>query len=285
MKHIRIIPKLDIKGPNLVKGIHLEGLRVLGNPEEYAKLLSEMGADEIIYQDTVASLYGRNSLNDLVSKTARSCFIPLTVGGGIRSIEDIKDLLKAGADKVSINTAFINNPSFAKESSRLFGSSTIVASIEAINYEGEFLAFTDNGREYTGKKVLDWVLELQDCGVGEILLTSVDNEGTGEGYNLDLYRLVKEKLEIPLIFHGGAKEPKHFLDLLNISDVDAFGASSIFHYGLLNLNRIKNKSNDHGNTEYLSKNISFKDFGEFTVTSVKEALSNAGYNLRIENEK
>jgi len=118
--------------------------------------------------------------------------------------------------------------------------------------------------------------------VGEILLTSVDNEGTGEGYNLDLYSLVKEKLEIPLIFHGGAREPNHFLDLLNISDVDAFGASSIFHYGLLNQDRIKNKSNDDGNTEYLSKNTSFKDFGDFTITSVKEALSNAGYNLRIE---
>ena len=279
---MRTIARIDIKNNYVIKGINLEGLRKIGDPINIVKNYYSSGIDELLIIDSVASLYGRNSLNDLVSKTARSCFIPLTVGGGIRSIEDIKDLLKAGADKVSINTAFIKNPDFAKESSRTFGSSTIVASIEAINYEGEFLAFTDNGREYTGKKVLDWVLELQDCGVGEILLTSVDNEGTGEGYNLDLYRLVKEKLEIPLIFHGGAKEPKHFLELLNISDVDAFGASSIFHYGLLNLDRIKNKSNDDGNTEYLSKNISFKDFGDFTITSVKETLSNAGYNLRLE---
>lgn len=281
MKNIRIIPKLDIKGPNLVKGIHLEGLRVLGDPEEYAKILSEMGADEIIYQDTVASLYGRNSLNELVSKTAKNCFIPLTVGGGIRSLKDIKELLKAGADKVSINTEFIKDVEFLKKASRVYGSSTIVAAVEAIKYEGEFIAFSDNGREYSGKKVLDWVMTLQENGAGEILLTSVDNEGTGKGFNNELFELIKNKLEIPLIFHGGAKQPEDFLELLKVSDVDAFSASSIFHYGLLNLNKIKNKSNNQGNTEYLNKNISFKNFKNFTVHSVKKCLYDNGYNVRI----
>ena len=155
MKSVRIIPKLDIKGPNLVKGIHLEGLRVLGKPEDFAKHYYEKGADELIYMDVVASLYGRNSLHEIVSRTAKEIFIPLTVGGGLRTIEDIKNVLRAGADKVSLNTAAIKNPSIVREASRIFGSSTITISIEAIKQpNGEYFAYTDNGREYTGIDVL-----------------------------------------------------------------------------------------------------------------------------------
>ena len=161
MKNIRIIPRLDIKGPNLVKGIHLEGLRVLGAPDYFAKKYYEDGADELVYQDTVASLYGRNNIAEIITKTAKNIFIPLTVGGGIRSVNDINRVLRAGADKVSINTAAINNPKLINTASKIFGSSTIVIAIEAIkNDKGEYLAYTDNGREYTGINVIDWAIEV-----------------------------------------------------------------------------------------------------------------------------
>ena len=153
----RIIPKIDIKGPNLVKGINLEGLRVLGKPQDFARYYYENGADELIFQDVVASLYGRNSLFDIIKKTADEIFIPLTVGGGIRNIDDIKSILRAGADKVSINTASHENPKFISEASNIFGSSTIVVCIEAIKQSnGDYLAFTDNGRNGTNKEIRAW---------------------------------------------------------------------------------------------------------------------------------
>jgi len=159
---IRIIPRLDIKGPNLVKGIHLEGLRVLGHPWEFARHYYENGADELIFVDVVASLYQRNSLKDIISKTAQEIFIPLTVAGGIRTIENIKDILRAGADKVAINTAAIQNPEFIRTASRLFGSSTIVVSIEAMLENGKYLVYTDNGREYTGVEALTWAKKAEE---------------------------------------------------------------------------------------------------------------------------
>jgi len=186
---IRIIPRLDIKGPNLVKGIHLEGLRVLGRPEEFAKYYYEQGADELMYQDVVASLYGRNSLQEIINRTAKAIFIPLTVGGGIRTIEDIRNVLRAGADKVAINTAAIKNPEFIKQAAINYGSSTIVIAIEAIKHKnGDYFAYTDNGREYTGKEVVEWAKRVEELGAGEIVLTSVDREGTGEGFDLDLLK-------------------------------------------------------------------------------------------------
>ena len=180
MKTIRIIPRLDIKGPNLVKGIHLEGLRVLGKPENFAKLYYNQGADELIYQDTVASLYQRNNLTDIINRTVENIFIPLTVGGGIRTLEDINTILRAGADKVSINTAAINNPGFIDEASRAFGSSTIVIAIEVIKQpDGSFLAYTDNGREYTGVEVIEWAKQVENRGAGEILLHPLIKKAQG----------------------------------------------------------------------------------------------------------
>ena len=185
--NIRIIPRLDIKGPNLVKGIHLEGLRVLGKPETFAKFYYEQGADELFFQDTVASLYGRNSLHDIITKTAREIFIPLTVGGGLRTIDDIKNVLRAGADKVSINTAAVNNPNFIEEAALRFGSSTIVVSIEAIkDSNGSYYVYTDNGREHTGLEVVEWARKVEKLGAGELVITSVDNEGTGSGFDIEL---------------------------------------------------------------------------------------------------
>ena len=175
---LRVIPRLDIKGPNLVKGIHLEGLRVLGKPEQFARFYYEQGADELIYQDVVASLYGRNSLHDIISKTAKDVFIPLTVGGGLRTLDDISAVLRAGADKVSINTAAHKEPSFITKASKMFGKSTIVVAIEAIHQQdGVYQAFTDNGRNRTGRDVVSWAMEIEKLGAGEILLTSVDKEG------------------------------------------------------------------------------------------------------------
>ena len=169
MKYIRIIPRLDIKGPNLVKGIHLEGLRVLGKPENFAQLYYEQGADELIYQDTVASLYQRNNLTEIITRTAKNIFIPLTVGGGLRDVKDINKVLRAGADKVAINTAAINNPNFINKASKAFGSSTIVVAVEAIKQkDNSYLAYTDNGREYTNVEVLSWVKEAEERGAGEI---------------------------------------------------------------------------------------------------------------------
>lgn len=276
MKNIRIIPRLDIKGPNLVKGIHLEGLRVLGKPENFAKLYYRQGADELIFQDTVASLYQRNNLNEIISRTAENIFIPLTVGGGIRNLNDINNVLRSGADKISINTAAINNPDFINESCRVFGSSTIIVAIEAIKQDDKsYLAYTDNGREYTGIEVVSWAKEAENRGAGEILLTSIDNEGTGQGYDLKLIKDVSNAINIPLIAHGGASKPNHIVDVINFSGADAVAISSMLHYS-------ENNYNDNsfeifegeGNVEFLKKNKSFKMFGDENIMSIRTELKN-----------
>src|SRR3972149_8987894 len=221
-KNIRIIPRLDIKGPNLVKGIHLEGLRVLGSPEKFAQHYYETGADEILYMDVVASLYGRNSLHSSIEKTARGIFIPLTVGGGLRNLEDIRNVLRAGADKVSLNTAAIKNPLFIKEASRKFGSSTIVISIEAIKQpDGKYFAYTDNGREFTGIEVLTWAKKVEELGAGEIMITSIDREGTGGGYDIELTKMIAGAVDIPVIACGGAGKLEHIIRVISEGDADA----------------------------------------------------------------
>ena len=227
---IRIIPRLDIKGPNLVKGIHLEGLRVLGKPWDFALKYYENGADELIYMDVVASLYGRNNLSDIVKKTAENIFIPLTVGGGIRSLDDIKTLLRSGADKVAINTAAIHNSQLISESAEAFGSQCIVVSIEAKRTGDKYKAFTDNGREPTGKDVYEWAKEAVDLGAGEILLTSIDKEGTGQGYDLELCARVAESVSVPVISCGGCGKPEHLMDVVEKGKADAISAASVFHY-------------------------------------------------------
>lgn len=209
MKTIRVIPRLDIKGPNVVKGIHLEGLRVMGSPSEFARYYYETGADELIFMDVVASLYERNSLHSIISETAKSIFIPLTVGGGLRNLDDIKQVLRAGADKVCLNTAVIKNPEFIKQAALKFGSSTIVVAIEAVKQsDGKYLAYTDNGREFTGVDAIKWAEHVAELGAGEIVITSVDREGTGEGYDLDLVKMIATNVSVPVIAHGGAGKKK-----------------------------------------------------------------------------
>lgn len=276
LKNIRIIPRLDIKGPNLVKGIHLEGLRVLGKPEEFARYYYESGADELIFMDVVASLYDRNSLHDIISKTAKEIFIPLTVGGGIRSVEDFRQVLKVGADKVSLNTAAIENPNIISEAAKRFGSSTIVISIEAIRQEdGTYLAYTDNGREFTGIEVLQWAKKAQDLGAGEILLTSVDAEGTGEGFDKELTKLVSSAVSIPVIACGGAGKLEDIKEVIIEGQADAISIASILHYEFVKKynNLVKpGRFDDEGNIEYLRSGRSFSKIKVASLSEIKSYL-------------
>ncbi len=230
MGNTRLVVRLDIKGPNLVKGIHLEGLRVVGDPAEHAVRYEAQGADELVYMDIVASLYGRNNLSAIVEKTAQDIFIPLTVGGGVRSLDDITRLLRAGADKVAINTAAIHRPEFLTEAARSFGSQCVVVSIEAKRTPSGWEAYTDNGREKSGVDALSWARRAVDLGAGEILLTSVDKEGTRRGYDLELTRLVAESVPVPVIACGGAGTLDHLVEAATMGKADALCAASLFHY-------------------------------------------------------
>lgn len=280
LKYIRVIPRLDIKGPNLVKGVHLEGLRTLGRPEEFASYYYEQGADELIFQDVVASLYQRNSLIEVISRTARNIFIPLTVGGGLRTLEDINTVLRAGADKVSINTAAVERPDFIDEASRVFGSSTIVVAVEVSKQpDGEYLAFTDNGREYTGIEAISWIKEVEDRGAGEILITSIDREGTGRGFDCEFVRLVTDVVRIPVVAHGGAANSSHINDVVTASEADAVSVASMLHYPAVELIS-SNPSDEEGNREFLRSNNSAKLFLGQTLPELKNDLAKRGLNVR-----
>lgn len=233
----RLIPRLDIKGPNVVKGINLEGLRVVGNPKELATKYAEEGADEIIYSDCVASLYGRNTLTDLIEETTADVFIPITVAGGIRSRADIKRLLDAGADKVAINTAAIANPKLLEDCTSYYGSQAIVLSIEAKRTGKGWEALTDNGRNRTGKCAVQWAIEAERLGVGEILLTSVDQEGTRKGFDYSLLEEIAPKVSIPVIICGGMGS---LMDLKKVSSL-AHGVSmaSVLHYDTLRISEMR----------------------------------------------
>ncbi|MGA9406682.1 MAG: imidazole glycerol phosphate synthase cyclase subunit [Bacteroidota bacterium] len=284
--NIRIIPRLDIKGPNLVKGIHLEGLRVLGKPEDFAKYYYETGADELIYQDVVASLYNRNSLHDIISRTAKEIFIPLTVGGGIRTIDDIRGVLRAGADKVSINTAAIKNPKFIREASLKFGSSTIVVAIEAIKQtDGRYLAFIDNGREFTGVEVLGWAKEVEELGAGEIVITSVDREGTGLGYDLELVKMIADNTSIPVIAHGGAGKKEDVLEVIREGNASAAAIASILHYGSFSKDFIDIAKGKEGNIEFLKSGKTFSKMVPESLIHLKNYLAEHLIDVRISLSK
>ena len=232
MSHsIRIIARLDIKGPNLVKGLQLEGNRVLGTAQQYSEIYYHEGADELIYQDVVASLDKRNSLKEIVQKTSETMAIPLTVAGGIRSIEDINDLLRAGADKVAINTAAVSDPNFLSEAARIFGSQCIVLSIESYRQQnGRCEVWTDYGREVSNFETVEWAKRAEELGVGEILLTSINNEGMGNGFDVEIVEAVSSSVSVPVIACGGAGKPEHFKEVVIEGKADAVAAASIFHY-------------------------------------------------------
>ena len=236
----RLIARLDIKGPNLIKGIHLEGLRVIGDPQAYAQRYYEEGIDELIYMDIVASLYGRNNLTDIVKRAAQGIFIPITVGGGVRSVEDANRLLRSGADKVAINTAAIKTPQLLTEMSRRFGSQCVVLSIEAKRVgDSTWEAYTDNGRERTGVDAVDWAKRGCDLGAGEILLTSVDQEGTRRGFDVALMRAIAPAVPIPVIASGGMGTTDHLVRVIQEGKADAVAMADALHYNRLRVGQVR----------------------------------------------
>lgn len=238
--NIRLIARLDIKGPNLIKGIRLEGLRVIGDPQEYARRYYEAGADELVYMDIVASLYGRNSLKDIIKRAAQDIFIPMTVGGGIRSVDDAKAILRAGADKVAINTAAVARPELITEIARRFGAQCMVLSIEAKRVgPGKWEAYTDNGRERTGLDAVAWAKRGCELGAGEILLTSVDQEGTRKGFDVDLVKAVASAVPIPVIASGGMGGTDDLVRVVQEGQADAVAMADVLHYGRIPLADIR----------------------------------------------
>jgi cyclase len=246
-RNIRLIARLDIKGQNLIKGIHLEGLRVIGAPSEYAKRYYDQGADELIYMDAVASLYGRNQLAEIISKAAKDIFIPITVGGGIRSVEDAYTMLRSGADKVAINTAAVTNPDLITQIAYKFGSQCMVLSIEAKQIApGKWEVFTDNGREHTKLDVIEWVKRGVMLGAGEVLLTSIDKEGTRKGFDCNLVQAVTDEVAVPVIASGGMGKPQDMISVLSETNVDAVAMADILHYGRSTINKIRETAIDAG---------------------------------------
>ncbi|ARU41904.1 imidazole glycerol phosphate synthase subunit HisF [Armatimonadetes bacterium Uphvl-Ar1] len=241
MRDVRVIARLDIKSPNLIKGIQLEGLRKLGDPQPFVESYYAQGIDEICYMDIVASLYDRNSLEDLLRKTAENIFVPLTVGGGIRTVENAATLLQSGADKVAINTAAVRNPDLIRQISERFGSQCMVLSIEAKSTTaGKWTAFTDNGREHTNRDVIEWVQEAVELGVGEILLTSVDQEGTQKGFDLELCRAVTNVVEVPVILSGGLGSLDDAKVAVSQGRADAIAVAHALHYNKFSVAQLKN---------------------------------------------
>ena len=240
MREPRVIARLDIKSPNVIKGVRLEGLRVVGDPQALARKYYEAGVDELVYMDIVASLYNRNSLEDILRRAVENVFVPLTVGGGVRSIDDVRKLLKSGADKVAINTAATSDPGLIKAVAEKWGSQCMVLSVEAKQAgPGKWEAFTDNGREHTYRDVVEWVQEAAALGAGEILLTSVDQEGTRKGFDIDLCRAVTKVVEVPVILSGGMGTLAHAREAVHEGGADALAVAYCFHYDLLTVGQVK----------------------------------------------
>ena len=240
---MRIISRLDIKNQNLIKGINLEGLRVVGEPNKYALKYYKEGVDEILFMDVVASLYGRNNIYDIISKASKDIFIPITVGGGIRSIDDATAAFKSGADKVAVNTAAVENNDLVNQLSEKFGSQSIVLSVEAKKIKQNYWeVFTNNGRQETGLSVMDWVKNCEKRGVGEILLTSIDMEGTRKGFDFDLFASVSNSIKIPIIASGGFGKPSDITKLNKVSEVDAVAVAYALHYNNCSISDIRKEA-------------------------------------------
>jgi len=280
----RIIPKFEIKEENLVKGIQLEGLRVLGKCHDFAKLYYEDQADEIFYQDVVSTLYGQDNLLNLISKTASNIFIPLTVGGGIRTVDNIKKILLSGADRVSLNSSLFSNLNFLKEAVNVFGSSTIVGSIEAVkNEDGFYYAHYENGRTLSKFKVIDWIDVLQSSGIGEIFLTFVDCDGLGINCDIDFLKQLNGKIKVPLIVQGGIGNMDHILEISKIEYIDGISCASLFHYNYLH--KVKDKDLDNytqGNLKFLKSKRDNNFYGKINnILELKKKLNLLGVNCRI----
>ncbi|MGB3729010.1 MAG: imidazole glycerol phosphate synthase subunit HisF [Thermodesulfobacteriota bacterium] len=248
----RIIPCLDVKDGRVVKGVNFVNLRDAGDPVEIAKNYSDAGADEVCFLDITASNEERKTMIDVVERTAGQVFVPLTVGGGVRTLDDVRQMLLAGADKVSINTAAVNNPGFVREAAQKFGSQCIVVAIDARSVgEDKWEVFTHGGRNATGIDAVEWAQKMEDYGAGEILLTSMDKDGTKSGYDLPLTKTISRNLKIPIIASGGAGNLEHLSDGVKLGEADAVLVASIFHYG------------------------------EYTIKEAKEFMSSNGISVRL----
>ncbi len=235
----RIIPCLDVKNGRVVKGINFIDLKDAGDPAEQAKIYSESGADEICFLDITASNENRKTIFDVVKRTSENCFVPLTVGGGVRSLEDINKLLVSGADKVSINTAAVNNQNLIKESSKNFGSQCIVVAIDAKKNNNKWEIYTHGGRTETGIDALDFAKKMEDSGAGELLITSIDRDGTQKGYDIKLISEIEKIINIPIIASGGVGTLEHLFEGVKYGKASAVLAASIFHYGTHSIQEAK----------------------------------------------
>jgi cyclase len=235
----RIIPCLDIKNGRTVKGVNFEGLRDAGDPVELARRYSEEGADELVFLDITATLEKRRTLAALVSRIAREINIPFTVGGGIKSVDEIEELLKAGADKVSLNSGIVKNPGLINKASNAFGAQAIVAAVDAKRKGASWNVFIHGGTEDTGMDAIEWMKEVEERGVGEILLTSMDRDGTKSGFDLELLRLINQTVHLPVIASGGAGTIQHCLDAISLAQADAVLAASIFHFREIEIAELK----------------------------------------------
>ena len=243
----RIIPCLDVRDGKVVKGINFVGIREVGDPVELAKQYSDANADEIVFLDITASHEGRSTMLDVVRRTAEVVFVPLTVGGGIRTIEDVRDTLRAGSDKVGINSAAVRTPELINEAAEMFGRQCIVAAVDAKRVEdGSWHVVINGGRIDTGKDLLAWVRELEERGAGEILLTSMDADGTKAGYDIEMTRAVCDIVNIPVIASGGAGSVDDFADVFEETGCDAALAASLFHYGELSIGEVKDSMRARG---------------------------------------
>jgi imidazole glycerol-phosphate synthase subunit HisF len=234
-RSFRVIPRLDVKMQWLIKGVQMEGWRKVGDPAAFAAEYAMAGADELLFMDVVASLYERNSLQDIIRKVASSVFIPMTVGGGIRTVADVSTMLACGADKVAINTAATHNPDLITEVANRFGSQATVVSIEAVRHSGTWMAMTDNGRNHPGREAVKWAKEAAEKGAGEIIITAVDRDGLGSGYDIDLVRQVAQQVRVPVVCGGGLGTTAHLRDLVSQTDASAASIAQALHWKKLSL--------------------------------------------------
>jgi cyclase len=240
MLKIRVIPCLDVKDGRVVKGVNFVALRDAGDPVEQARAYDAAGADELMFLDITASQEGRGAILDVVARTADVCFMPLSVGGGIRSVEDARALLLAGADKISVNTAAVEDPDLVSRCADAFGSQAVVAAVDARSVPGgSWRVFTYGGRRDTGLDAADWAAEVVRRGAGEILLTSMDRDGVRSGYDLGLLRAVTNAVKVPVIASGGAGEARHMVEAVTEGGADAVLAASIFHFGDVSIGEVK----------------------------------------------
>ena len=239
MNKIRVIARIDINNDSVVKGKCLEGLRKIGKPNKMSKKYYEEGIDEIIFLDAVASLYDRNSLIKILRQATKETFIPITIGGGIKTIKDIKDALSAGADKVAINTQALKNISFIRQAVEIFGSQAIVGSVVARRHRYRWEAFVDNAKHRTNMNAVDWAEELEQAGVGEIMITSIDNDGRQMGFDESLVEAVTKRVNIPVIASGGAGSSNDIVELCKNTNCDAIAVATLIHYGIENIIDIK----------------------------------------------